>query len=314
MKVALIGVGFMGRGIALNIAKKAPLRSRLTVFDVKFSDAEISKSFIDEAVRESLGQISIASNPREAANEADIIALSLPNEKVTASVLFGDDGITSASNIAKGERKLVIEHGTYSRNFVLNCHARCKSAGFDYIDAPVSGGPGGAAQGSLTIMAGGDRAFFDRARPLLELYGTNLFHFGDVGAGMAAKLVNQALVAMHAAAAADAVLLAKQFGLEDLQSLQALLKSSWGQSKILDLALDDLIACQGDLEGLKNTKAPLRNLQKDVECIAADMAAANKYVDLKTFALARSAIEDACANGLKDAAFISIMERSKRRD
>jgi 3-hydroxyisobutyrate dehydrogenase len=318
MKVALVGVGFMGKGIVQNLAKKLPRGSQLSVYDVKFQDSMLAKEFVEDCRRldtdPSSQRVKVAGSPKEAANSANMIALSLPSDKITEDVLFGEQGVTRANNLSDNKPKLIIEHGTFSRDFILNCHSRCQQAGFDYMDAPVSGGPGGAALGSLTIMAGGDTASIIRARPLLELYSSNIFHFGGVGRGMAAKLVNQALVVMHAAAAADALHLASQFELDDLGSLKALLASSWGQSKILDLALDDLIACKGDREGLKNSRAPLRNLLKDVDCIAKDIQASSgqgdyKSMQLKTLANAQSAIEDACANGFQDAAFISLMER-----
>ena len=82
-----------------------------------------------------------------------------------------------------------------------------------YIDAPVSGGPKGAADGTLTVMMGGPDLVCEAVRPVLHTYASKILHFGPVGSGMAAKLVNQALVAMHAQAACEALHLAEKVGL-----------------------------------------------------------------------------------------------------
>jgi len=91
---------------------------------------------------------------------------------------------------------------------VVRHDKQAKQHGIIYIDAPVSGGPKGAEDGTLTIMMGGPEQACDVVRPVLDLYASKILHFGSVGSGMAAKLVNQSLVAMHAQAACEALYLA----------------------------------------------------------------------------------------------------------
>eukprot|EP01035_Chromulina_nebulosa_P021069 gene21069-27299_t len=176
-------------------------------------------------------KIKICSSPSEVAQLVDIIALSLPSEEITSNVLFGDNSISKGFQISKQQHGLVIDHGTFSTQFVKDCYSKSHANGFSYIDAPVSGGPDGAARGSLSIMIGGSNDDINKAKPILESYSNNIFHFGPVGSGMAAKLVNQALVSMHAAAASEAIYLSKRFGLNDTKLVAEMLRESWGQSR-----------------------------------------------------------------------------------
>lgn len=161
-------------------------------------------------------------------------------------------------------------------------------------------------------MAGGDPELVNSCIPILQLFSSKIFHFGPVGAGMAAKLVNQALVGIHAQAASEALTLAKQFGIKDTQLLADMLKNSWGQSKVAELVLDDAIkVAREGAHILRNTAAPLRNLQKDFACIQQDLKPAHTldgHMKLPLTEHTAWAINEACESGLKDSAFISLMD------
>lgn len=321
VKFALIGVGFMGRGMAKNLAIRRPLNDSqlvsnptsaknmlLSLYDPALLETSkqlellnyINQSRKEGNIEEPLNSIEFCASPLDASSKANIVALSLPSEEITENVLFGKDGVAQSNNI---EGKIIMEHGTFSRDFVLYCASRMRKLGAKYVDCPVSGGPQGAHAGTLTFMIGGETKDVEICRPVLSLYGSNIFHFGDVGTGMAAKLVNQALVAMHAQAASEAVCLSSKFGIKDTELLQNMLRTSWGQSKVLDLALDDVKQATGQgVDGLKNTKAPLRNLLKDLKCVENDLNG-NAF---PLIAKSTQLIDEACKNGLKDSAFVSL--------
>ncbi len=105
--------------------------------------------------------------------------------------------------------------------------------GIDWLDAPVSGGPEGARAGTLTIMIGGEPAVLARAEPVLRAFGGTIRHMGPAGAGSVAKLVNQALTAIHAASAAEAMVLGTAAGADPARLLEVL-STSFGQSRVLE--------------------------------------------------------------------------------
>lgn len=112
-------------------------------------------------------------------------------------------------------------------------HARRLTAkGIGWVDAPVSGGPGGAAAGTLAIMAGGSQVDFERVRPILEVLGGNVVRVGGPGAGHIVKIINQVIVGLTIEAVAEALTLAEQAGVE-LRLVQEALREGWADSKIL---------------------------------------------------------------------------------
>ena len=109
-----------------------------------------------------------------------------------------------------------------------------------FLDAPISGGPRGAKEGTLSIMVGGEVSAFEQARPILEVMGKKIFHMGPVGAGMATKICNQTLTATTQALAAETMVLGTKLGL-DPQQLYDVLKVSTGQSNALERAVPNFI-------------------------------------------------------------------------
>ena len=213
INVSLIGVGFMGRGIARNLALKglkssasnnhnnddnsnnsSPPLSRLSLFDSNPSQI----SSLHTAISADLPsceqhKMVVLKHPTEAIKQKGIIALSLPSETVCEQVLFDQsEGLVtsfarSQHSLAAGKRFLV-DHGTYSKEFVLYCDERIRKslssdyhATLSYIDAPVSGGPQGAWNGTLSIMLGGDTASVQEVLPVLRLYAAKCEHFGSIG-------------------------------------------------------------------------------------------------------------------------------------
>ena len=112
-------------------------------------------------------------------------------------------------------------------------HARrLEMKGIGWVDAPVSGGPGGAASGTLAVMAGGNADVFDRVGPILNALGGNVVHVGGPGAGHTAKIINQVIVGLTIEAVAEGLTLAERIGI-DLHLVQKALRGGWADSKIL---------------------------------------------------------------------------------
>ena len=182
----------------------------------------------------------------------------------------------------------------------------------------ANAGPQGARDGTLTVMIGGPADTVQSCTPVLECYSRKILRFGEVGSGMAAKLINQALVGVHALAASEAIYMAESFGIdsvENISTLKEMLHASWGQSKVLELCLDDYIKAKtlGSNEVLSKTAAPLRNLRKDFSCIERDVTTATNNKDILNKVLhlvgtANKSFDEAKNIGLDDSAFVSLVQ------
>jgi 3-hydroxyisobutyrate dehydrogenase-like beta-hydroxyacid dehydrogenase len=166
-------------------------------------------------------------------------------------VLLGESGVLSG--MAAGG--VVAIHSTISLDVCRKIADAAASTGINVIDAPVSGGGFAAAQGELTVLAGGDQQTYDKVRPLLESYG-RVFHLGPLGSGLIAKLVNNTLHAAHYALARDAITAGAGMGLDHEALGQALAVSS-GNSYALNAAV-----MVGGFDTLAPMVGPL--LRKDV--------------------------------------------------
>eukprot|EP01037_Dinobryon_pediforme_P006170 gene6170-6237_t len=156
------------------------------------------------------------------AGAADIIVTMLPNGKAVLSVW------EAALKAAKAGT-LFIDSSTIDVDSARKVHKMATSAGFASIDAPVSGGTGGASAGTLTFMCGGEAEAFERARPILEKMGKKIVHCGQDGAGQAAKICNNMILGVTMIATAEAFVLAEKLGLSH-QALYDVASTSSGQS------------------------------------------------------------------------------------
>lgn len=157
---------------------------------------------------------------------AEAVCLCVLNDQAAESVVA-----QMLPHLSRGA--VVADHSTIGVRTAVKLARAAGDHAVSYLDAPVSGGTAGAAAGTLTIMAGGDRAAFDRIRPLLDALGRLVLYMGPAGSGAAAKLVNQLLTAANQAAAAEALHLGARFGL-DLGSLHQVLAASYGASRMVD--------------------------------------------------------------------------------
>src|SRR5476651_2273981 len=207
-KVAFIGLGNMGGPMAANLCKA---QHHVMAFDL--SDAAVAAAVEKGAHR--------ARSAAEAVKDAEIVVSVLPAGKHVREVYEKD----VLPNIGKGV--LLIDCSTIDVESARHVAALAHKAGLEMIDAPVSGGVGGATAGTLTFMVGGSDGAFAKARPVLEKMDKNIVHTGAVGAGQAAKICNNMILGITMIAVSEGFLLGKRLGL-DAQKLFDVVSTSSG--------------------------------------------------------------------------------------
>ena len=213
-KVAWIGLGVMGYPMAGHIRKKGGYD--LTVYNRNGAKAEAW-------AREYGGKT--APTPAEAAKDADFVFCCVGNDNDLREVTLGAHG--AFNTVKKGA--VFIDNTTASANIARELYAAAKSKGFDFLDAPVSGGQAGAQNGVLTVMVGGDQAAFDRAQPVIAHYARMVTLIGAAGAGQLTKMVNQICIAGLVQALSEGIHFAQKSGL-DLQKVMDTISKGAAQS------------------------------------------------------------------------------------
>ena len=210
-KITFIGLGNMGLPMALNLVKAG---HDVTGFDLS-DDAKAALRDAGGASAETLA---------EAVSAAEIVVSMLPAGAHVDSVYTGDDGVLA--HAPKGA--LLIDSSTIDVDTARKVAGEAAQAGFELVDAPVSGGVGGAAAGTLTFMVGGTEAGFAAAKPVLDIMGGNIFHAGASGNGQVAKICNNMLLGISMIGTAEAFLLGEKLGL-DAQTLFDISSTASGQ-------------------------------------------------------------------------------------
>jgi 3-hydroxyisobutyrate dehydrogenase len=165
----------------------------------------------------------VAQTPSELAAAADIVFISVSDTPDVEQLLFGGDTLAPKDSLVSGLRPgtLVIDHSTVSPAATRAWAKRLNDQGIPFLDAPVSGGSEGAANGTLSIMVGGEAADVERAHPYLQAMGSTITHTGPVGTGQLCKLVNQVLVVVNMLAVSEGLLLAEAGGLDPAVAIAA---------------------------------------------------------------------------------------------
>ena len=210
--VGFIGLGNMGAPMMRNLLKAG---HAVKAFDL--SDAARAAAATAGA--------QVASGATEAAQGVDLVVTMLPAGKHVASVMLGETGLLAAA--APGT--LFIDSSTIDVATARQVAEAAAQAGHAMIDAPVSGGVGGAEAGTLTFMVGGPDAAFARAKPFLEAMGKTIVHAGGPGNGQAAKICNNMLLGISMIGTCEAFTLAEKLGL-DHQKLFDIASKSSGQN------------------------------------------------------------------------------------
>ena len=205
--IGFIGLGNMGLPMAINLAKAG---HNLKVYDTVPAQ-------LDKAGAEGMTTCLFAAQTCEG---SDFVITMLPNGEIVRNVF---DEIVPAC--APGT--VIIDSSTIDVSSAKAVHAQAAEAGLGCLDAPVSGGIGGAAAGTLTFMVGGSKESFEKAEPILDIMGGRLVHCGEGGAGQSAKICNNMLLGISMIGACEAFTLADQLGL-DRQALFDVVSTSSG--------------------------------------------------------------------------------------
>jgi 3-hydroxyisobutyrate dehydrogenase len=216
MKIGFIGTGTMGQPMLANLVKKG---FAVVAYDV-------IPAALDAAAR--LGAAR-AGSIREAAADSDLVITMLPSSANVEAAYLGADGLIDAP-IAE---RLCVDMSTIDPGTSQRVAARLNERRIRFLDAPVSGGVGGAAAGTLAIMVGGDARDLEEARPALAAMGSNVIHVGAVGAGEVAKLCNNLISGSALIAVAEAFRIGEAFGV-DPQILTNVIAKSSGATWVME--------------------------------------------------------------------------------
>ena len=241
MKIGFIGLGNMGQGMADNLLNKGV---DLMVFTRSLEKISAMKK------KGAKG----ASTLEQISKETELIFICLPDVETSIQII---KGIKNYSNNVKS----VSDHSTVSLKTSIESHRLLNEKGFSFLDAPISGGPVGAKDGTLSIMVGGELDDYTMALPYYKMMGSTVKHIGKTGTGTAMKLINQLLTAVHTTAAAEAISLANAVGIT-INDAMEILSVSFGNSKMLERSAP-IIRDKTYTESL----APARNLNKDIHII-----------------------------------------------
>ncbi len=211
MKIGFIGTGTMGQPMLANLVEKG--------FQVVAYD--LVPAALDAAARLGAGP---AGSVREAAADCDLVITMLPSSANVEAVYLGAGGIIEGASAGR----LCVDMSTIDPGTSQRVAARLNERGLRFLDAPVSGGVGGATAGTLAIMVGGDAGDLEEARPALAAMGTNIIHVGAVGTGEVAKLCNNLISGSALIAVAEAFRIGEAFGVDPQILTGVIAKSSGG--------------------------------------------------------------------------------------
>jgi 3-hydroxyisobutyrate dehydrogenase len=211
MKIGFIGTGTMGQPMLANLVKKG--------FQVAAYD--VVPAALDAAARLGAGR---AASVREAAADCDLVITMLPSSANVEAVYLGAGGIIEGASAGR----LCVDMSTIDPGTSQRVAARLNEHRLRFLDAPVSGGVGGATAGTLAIMVGGDAGDLEEARPALAAMGATIIHVGAVGAGEVAKLCNNLISGSALVAVAEAFRIGEAFGVDPQILTGAIAKSSGG--------------------------------------------------------------------------------------
>ena len=212
-KVAWIGLGVMGYPMAGHIRKKGG--HDLTVYN---RNAAKSEAWVKEFGGKA------AATPAEAAKGAEFVFCCVGNDDDLRSVTTGKDGAFESM----GKGAIFIDNTTASADVARELYAAAKAKGFDFLDAPVSGGQAGAVNGVLTVMIGGEKAVFEKAKPVIDHYARMATLIGESGAGQVTKMVNQICIAGLVQGLAEGIHMAQKAGLDLPAVMETISKGAAG--------------------------------------------------------------------------------------
>jgi 3-hydroxyisobutyrate dehydrogenase len=287
--VGVIGLGNMGRGMALTLLRKG--------FNVVGTD-------VSPAIREALAQegVAVRESIGEVVAECDIVILSLPTAAIVEEVVAGPKGVVA--NAKQG--LLVVDTSTSHPDTTRRLAEKLNAAGMQMLDAPVSGGPKGAITGTMAMVIGGSAADLARAEPVLAAMTAKRVHVGDSGAGHVAKIANNLFAAAHLLIAGEVTRMAEQAGVSTEQLLQGINAGS-GRSFITEHSYPTWIM-NGKFDSgftMKLMRKDVRLSEELISALSLDLPLAAKVAEL--WGVSAQCIGD-------DEDFNRIVELSARRE
>jgi 3-hydroxyisobutyrate dehydrogenase len=212
-KVAFLGLGVMGYPMAAHLKHRGD--HDVTVYNRTTSKAE-------KWVAEHGG--AFGKTPAEAAQGKDFVFACVGNDNDLLQVAIGNDGAFAAM----GKGAVFVDHTTASAEVARELDVAAKGRGFDFLDAPVSGGQAGAENGALTVMIGGEQAVYDRAKPVIDSYAKMTGLMGPAGSGQLTKMINQICIAGLVQGLAEGIHFGKRAGLDIEKVVEVISKGAAG--------------------------------------------------------------------------------------
>lgn len=216
-KIGFIGLGNMGNPMAKNLVKAG---YELTVFD---TNEKVVAELVEAGAKK-------GALPKDVAKYSDIVILSLPTSKIIEKVVLGEDGVIEGLEAGN----ILIDMSSAEPSSTKKIAKLLKEKGVEMMDAAISGGPAGAAEKKMSIMAGGDKDIFEKYRFILDELGNNVFLVGEIGAGHTLKSVNNLLYGAIFVATCEAIVLGVKAGL-DAQTMLDVISKSAGRNFAVDV-------------------------------------------------------------------------------
>ncbi|CCA90018.1 NAD(P)-dependent oxidoreductase [Novosphingobium sp. PP1Y] len=239
MKLGVIGLGTMGRPIAHHLYRPTD------TLTVSSQNTEVFEEFTTKGIA--------ASTDVTICRDSDIIFICVPDGEIVKDILFGSGGL--AATVRPGT--LIVDLSTVVYQDALEVAARLADMQINFLDAPVSGMEKRANEGTLTIMAGGEKDLFEKAKPYLERIGTKVLHMGKVGNGQLMKMTNQLVYDTNIAALAEVVPMAVKIGLDPVQIVEVI-NTGTGRSYASEYFLPHI------LDEIFDTSYTLKGAYKDI--------------------------------------------------
>ena len=253
MKIGFIGLGGIGKPMAINIAKSG--------FDLTVTD--LREQPLNELAHYGAR---VAASAREVSEISDLVLASLPSDLVSEEVALGSNGVLAGAK--SGD--IYVELSTISPGLVHTIAKKASDKGVAVLDAPVSGGLDQRLDGTLSIMVGGEAKTLSKAMPVFKTFGDKIFHAGGSGAGASVKLVNNMLAGINMVATMEALVLGVKAGLS-VETLKEVIGASSGANKVFEGLVDKIYLHSAEPSHGQTANQGLHTIGKDVR-LANEMA------------------------------------------
>jgi 3-hydroxyisobutyrate dehydrogenase-like beta-hydroxyacid dehydrogenase len=270
MSIAFIGLGTMGKYMALNLIKSGEL---IVVSDV------VDKAFAEFTEKGVAATTAVAETAK-----TDVIFLSLPNTEIVQNVIGG-----LLPHLHEGQ--IIVDLSTIKYNATVELRKTLDEAGIEFLDAPVSGMESRAKDGTLTVMCGGKEEIFDKVKHYFDYIGNKVLYMGGSGAGQLTKLINQLLFDINAAALAEILPMSVKMGL-DSEKIGQVVNSGTGRSYASEFFIPRV------LKNSFHNGYPMRSAYKDL--VSAAELGANLGIPMPVLAAATATYQQALLKGLGD--------------